>query len=114
MFVVKPSLRLPMLWASVLTAPFGLTELAFVPKYWNPPSLFDLAHRTGFDIESLIFCFAIGGILGWPFAMALCIPFLLEEIAFAFLSDKDAIIDCCWRLMQGTVAGLLVLVSVLI
>jgi hypothetical protein len=51
-----------MFWASVLTAPFGLTELAFVPKYWNPPSLLDLAHRTGFDIESFIFCFAIGGL----------------------------------------------------
>ena len=51
-----------MLLASALTAPFGLTELWFVPKYWNPPSLFDLAHRTGFDIESLIFCFAIGGL----------------------------------------------------
>jgi hypothetical protein len=24
--------------------------------------LFDLAHRTGFDIENLIFCFAIGGL----------------------------------------------------
>jgi hypothetical protein len=42
--------------------PFGLTEPIFVPKYWNPPSLFDLAARTGFDIESLIFSFAIGGI----------------------------------------------------
>lgn len=51
-----------MLWASALTAPFGLTEFWFVPKYWNPPSLFDLAQRTGFDIESLIFCFAIGGL----------------------------------------------------
>src|SRR6266496_2893559 len=47
---------------SVLTAPFGLTEPLFVPRYWNPPSLFDLAQRTGFDIESFIFCFAIGGI----------------------------------------------------
>jgi len=33
-----------------------------VPEYWNPPSLFDLAASTGFDIESLIFCFGIGGI----------------------------------------------------
>ena len=41
---------------------FGLTEPLFVPEYWNPPSLFDLAQRTGFDIESLIFCFAIGGV----------------------------------------------------
>lgn len=43
-------------------APFGLTEPLFVPEYWNPPSLFDLAQRTGFDIESIIFSFVIGGI----------------------------------------------------
>jgi len=39
-----------------------LTEPLFVPEYWSPPSLFDLAMRTGFDIESLIFSFGIGGI----------------------------------------------------
>ena len=50
-----------MLWASVFTAPFGLSEPLFVPEYWSPPSLFDLARTTGFDIESLIFCFGIGG-----------------------------------------------------
>ncbi|MCB1055888.1 MAG: hypothetical protein KDD11_10305 [Acidobacteria bacterium] len=57
-----PEHRRPMLWASLFTAPFGLTEPLFVPEYWNPPSLFDLAQRTGFDIESLIFCFGIGGV----------------------------------------------------
>ncbi|MHB8559169.1 MAG: lycopene cyclase domain-containing protein [Candidatus Acidiferrales bacterium] len=39
-----------------------MTEPIFVPAYWNPPSLFDLAYRTRFDIESLLFSFAIGGI----------------------------------------------------
>jgi hypothetical protein len=48
--------------ASFVTALFGLTEPIFVPWYWNPPSLFELARRTGFDLESLIFSFAIGGI----------------------------------------------------
>ena len=47
---------------SFFTAPLGLTEPLFVPEYWNPPTLFGLAQRTGFDIESLIFCFSIGGI----------------------------------------------------
>jgi hypothetical protein len=61
-FVVRLDLRRPMLWASALTTPFGLTEPLFVPRYWNPPTLFDLAQRTGFDIESLIFCFALGGL----------------------------------------------------
>ncbi|MEK7614541.1 MAG: lycopene cyclase domain-containing protein [Patescibacteria group bacterium] len=51
-----------MLLVSLWTALFGLTEPFFVPAYWNPPSLFDLAHRTGFDIESFIFSFGIGGI----------------------------------------------------
>lgn len=62
LFVLRPALRKPMLWASALTAPFGLTEPLFVPVYWSPPSLFDLAQRTGFDLESLVFCFAIGGL----------------------------------------------------
>lgn len=62
LFYFRPEQRRPMLWASTLTTPFGLTEPLFVPAYWNPPSLFDLAQRTGFDIESLIFCFAIGGL----------------------------------------------------
>lgn len=62
LYALVPRQRREMLWASVFTAPFGLTEPLFVPAYWNPPSLFDLAQRTGFDIESLIFTFAIGGV----------------------------------------------------
>lgn len=61
-FIYYRQVRKRMLWASLLTMPFGLTEPLFVPEYWHPPSLFDLAHRTGFDIESLIFCFGIGGL----------------------------------------------------
>lgn len=62
LFIAVPQHRRTMAWSSIGTAPFGLTEPLFVPEYWNPPSLFDLAHRTGFDIESLIFSFAIGGV----------------------------------------------------
>lgn len=57
-----PGQRRAMRWASTFTTPFGLTEPLFVPEYWDPPSLFGLAQRTGFDIESLIFCFGIGGV----------------------------------------------------
>ncbi len=62
LFVAFPPQRRAMLWASAFTAPFGLTEPLFVPEYWSPPSLFDLARTTGFDIESVIFCFGIGGV----------------------------------------------------
>jgi hypothetical protein len=40
----------------------GFLEPVFVPAYWTPPSLFDLASRTRFDVESFFFLFAIGGI----------------------------------------------------
>src|SRR3989338_6607436 len=62
LYAVIPSHRNVMLWTSLFTMPFGLTEPLFVPLYWSPPSLFDLASKTGFDIESLIFSFAIGGL----------------------------------------------------
>ncbi|MEW6331351.1 MAG: lycopene cyclase domain-containing protein [Pseudomonadota bacterium] len=62
LYLALPLQRKTMLWASLFTAPFGLTEPLFVPAYWNPPSLFNLAQRIGFDIESLIFTFAIGGV----------------------------------------------------
>lgn len=62
LYAMKRAFRREMLRVSLLTSLLGLSEPIFVPAYWNPPSLFDLAQRTGFDIESLIFCFAIGGI----------------------------------------------------
>lgn len=62
LYVARPALRREMLRVSFATSLLGLTEPIFVPEYWSPPSLFELAQRTGFDIESLIFCFAIGGI----------------------------------------------------
>ncbi|MBZ0171657.1 MAG: lycopene cyclase domain-containing protein, partial [Phycisphaerales bacterium] len=61
-YAAFPQHRRAMLWVSLFTAPFGLTEPLFVPEYWSPPSLFDLARRTGFDVESVIFCFGIGGV----------------------------------------------------
>lgn len=61
-YIAFTAQRRAMLWASFYTMPFGLSEPLFVPEYWSPPSLFNLARTTGFDIESLIFCFGIGGV----------------------------------------------------
>ena len=65
----SPEIRRSMLVVSAWTSLFALTEPLFVPAYWDPPSLFDLAQLTGFDIESFIFSFAIGGI-GYALYMA--------------------------------------------
>jgi hypothetical protein len=61
LYLANPLLRTAMWRSSLVMAAFGLTEPIFVPKYWNPPSLFELAQRTGFDIESVIFAFALCG-----------------------------------------------------
>lgn len=62
LFIFKTNLRKEMLIASIFTMPFGLTEPLFVPEYWNPITLFNLAKTIQFDLESLIFSFVIGGI----------------------------------------------------
>lgn len=62
LLVRSPEIRRTMLKVSLWTSLLGLTEPLFVPEYWLPPSLFDLAANTGFDIESLIFSFGVGGL----------------------------------------------------
>ena len=61
-YVLRHDLGASMWRVSLYTGLLGLTEPLFVPRYWNPFTLFDLAHRTGFDLESLLFAFSIGGI----------------------------------------------------
>jgi hypothetical protein len=46
-------------WASFTCGWFGVTEPLFVPEYWTPPSIFKIWR---WDLESFLFCFAIGGI----------------------------------------------------
>jgi hypothetical protein len=76
---VKKEMLVVSLWTSL----FGATEPLFVPEYWNPPSLFNLAEKTGFDIESFIFCFAVGGlavvIYEWLFGIKHKFLSLLEK-----------------------------------
>lgn len=62
LYVAFPGLRTVMWRVGAFTALFGFTEPLFVGRYWDPPSLFDLARRTGLDVESFLFCFAIGGV----------------------------------------------------
>jgi hypothetical protein len=71
LYAVRPDLRRSMVRVSLGTMPLGLTEPLFVPEYWNPPTLGDLARRTGFDFESLLFSFAIGGIVFAAYDVAL-------------------------------------------
>ena len=62
LYWLKPRSRRKMLLVSLATAPLGLTEPFFVPSYWSPFTLFNLAGKTGFDLESILFSFAVGGV----------------------------------------------------
>lgn len=68
--------------------------------------------RGGLKTAQGIVWFAVGGILGWPFSVALCAPFIVEELLFASMSSKDALIDAVMRFLRGIVGGLLVLVGI--
>ncbi|KAK9435433.1 alpha-1,2-mannosyltransferase (Alg9) [Metarhizium brunneum] len=65
--------------------------------------------RGGIKTAHGIFWFAAAGILGWPFASALCAPYLLEELVLVLFSDKDAFIESIIRFFRGVIAGLIVL-----
>ena len=62
LYILRKDLRKEMIISSLVALPFGLTEKLFVPNYWNPQTLFNLAARIGFDIESFLYAFAIGGV----------------------------------------------------
>lgn len=62
LFIALPKSRKKMIWVSFLTLPLGLTEPVFVPRYWVPPTLYNLANTYRIDLESFIFSFAIGGV----------------------------------------------------
>lgn len=65
--------------------------------------------RGGLKTAQGIMWFGIGGILGWPFASALAMPFLLEETALALL-NKVAFEQFIWRVLDGVTRCLIVLV----
>lgn len=64
--------------------------------------------RGGSRTAQGIMWFGIGGIVGWPFAVALIAPFLLEELVLATLTTEG--IEVGRRFLDGTVRCLLVLV----
>ncbi|KAF2012163.1 glycosyltransferase family 22 protein [Aaosphaeria arxii CBS 175.79] len=63
--------------------------------------------QGGIKTAQGIFWFAVGSLLGWPFAGALILPFLFEEVLLAAFSGK--ILDGFMRLLDGTVRSVIVL-----
>ena len=129
-FVVQRPRRKKMLMMSVGTAPLGLSEPLFYPSYWFPPTVLDLGGKTGFDLESIIFSFAIGGLassLYGLFGNNKLLPvgecerhsrhhrfhkFLLSSPVWLFLglewlTSWNAIYTASWSLLGGAIATVL-------
>ena len=115
---------------SVGTAPLGLSEPLFYPSYWFPPTVLDLGEKTGFDFESIIFSFAVGGLassLYGLFGNNKLLPvgecerhsrhhryhkFLLSSPVWLFLglewlTSWNAIYTASWSLLGGAIATVL-------
>ena len=67
--------------------------------------------RGGLKTAQGIIWFAVGGVLGWPFSIALAAPFLLEELILAVVSSKDALPTAIMRFIRGAVAALLIVAA---
>ncbi|KAI1639082.1 Alg9-like mannosyltransferase [Biscogniauxia mediterranea] len=65
--------------------------------------------RGGLRTSWGIWWFAVGGILGWPFASALCAPFMVEEAFFAVLGDREQFFQATLRVIRGVTAGLILI-----
>lgn len=71
--------------------------------------------RGGLKTASGIAWFALGAIVGWPFAGALILPFAVEEglLLLMSLGDTDSFLDGLRRLLKGGLAAAGILVSIL-
>lgn len=67
--------------------------------------------RKGFRTAEGVFWFAVGGLLGWPFSMAMVIPHIAEELFMAAVSW--GVFPTTARLIKGGIASLLLLVGFL-
>lgn len=115
-FTLNPRIGLFFLMATVMSPGNFHASTAYLPSSFAMyTSLLGAAAfmnwRGGLRTSWGIWWFAVGGILGWPFASALCAPFIVEEGIFALLSDRQGFIQAILRVSRGVVAALLLLVG---
>ncbi|KAI0022461.1 Alg9-like mannosyltransferase family-domain-containing protein, partial [Xylariomycetidae sp. FL0641] len=113
-FTLNPRIGLFFLLATVLSPGNFHASTAYLPSsFAMHMSLLGAAAfmnwRGGLKTAWGIWWFAVGGILGWPFASALCAPFVAEEFFFAVLSDRQGKADAVMRVFRGVLAAVLLL-----
>jgi len=61
-YIVGKTYRPQAIWGTIVSTPFALTSVLFIPQYWTPPSLFDLDKKIHVGIEDFLWAAAVGGI----------------------------------------------------
>lgn len=118
-FTLNPRIGLFFLVATVMSPGNFHSSTAYLPSSFAMyMSLLGAAAfmnwRGGIRTSWGIWWFAVGGILGWPFASALCAPFLIEEgilAILAALSDSQRLFEAIMRVVRGGVAALLLAIG---
>ena len=115
-FTLNPRIGFFFMLATVLSPGNFHAATAFLPSSFAMyASLIGAAAfmnwRGGLKTSWGIGYFAAGAVLGWPFGMALCAPFLVEEAIFAMMSDRERFFEAAIRVVRGVVAGGLFVVS---
>lgn len=116
-FTLNPRIGLFFLMATIMSPGNFHSSTAYLPSSFAMyTSLLGAAAfmnwKGGLRTSWGIWWFAVGGILGWPFASALCAPFLLEEaIVLLSIRDGQVLYDAFIRIGRGVIAAILLLLG---
>ncbi|KAI0970665.1 mannosyl transferase [Xylaria arbuscula] len=115
-FTLNPRIGLFFLMALVMSPGNFHASTAYLPSSFAMYMSFlgaaaFMNWRGGLKTSWGIWWFAVGGVLGWPFASALCAPFMFEEAIFATMSDRERLYETMVRVGRGVVAGVLLILG---
>ncbi|KAI8960816.1 glycosyltransferase family 22 protein [Daldinia sp. FL1419] len=113
-FTLNPRIGLFFLMATVMSPGNFHASTAYLPSSFAMYTCMlgvaaFMNWRGGLRTSMGIWWFAVGGILGWPFASALCAPFLVEEVVFAAMGPFAGFNEALFRILRGGMAAFLLL-----
>lgn len=85
-------------WASFSCALLGIAQPLFVPEYWDPPSIFKIGR---WDLESFIFCFAVGGLAAVLSELPKVKSFFVRLYFFSFEQILRSVFTVISKLSRG-------------
>lgn len=110
--------RIGLLFAMIVTLSPGMfhASTAFLPSTFTMyMSMLGLASfldwKNGRKIAQGIMWFGLGAIVGWPFAGALLVPLLIEEVVLAIASRS--FVSLFWSISDGAMLCLSILVRLI-